>query len=156
MSVRQASCPSDVRWTTYLSAEDDHVKPESHEQSANPQTNHFRQPLIGDERTRAHWRRENTVTSHERGKGHLRCLTPSSCKRNPQLHAALQRTRSVPEQVRGIPTAGPATLPARRYRSFSPVLTDLGDPAVARPLLQRALAIDEAGYGPEHPPWPPA
>ena len=31
------------------------------------------------------------------------------------------------------------------------VLGDLGEPAAARPLLDRALAITEAAYGPEHP-----
>ena len=28
---------------------------------------------------------------------------------------------------------------------------DLGEPAAARPLLERALAIDESTYGPDHP-----
>jgi hypothetical protein len=31
------------------------------------------------------------------------------------------------------------------------VLRDLGDPAAARPLAERALAIDEAALGPTHP-----
>ncbi len=31
------------------------------------------------------------------------------------------------------------------------MLQDLGDAAAARPLLERALAIDEATYGPDHP-----
>jgi hypothetical protein len=31
------------------------------------------------------------------------------------------------------------------------VLLDLGDPAAARPLLERALTITEATYGPTHP-----
>ena len=30
-------------------------------------------------------------------------------------------------------------------------MQDLGDPRGARPLLERALAIDEAAYGPDHP-----
>ena len=36
------------------------------------------------------------------------------------------------------------------------ILRDLGDPAAARPLAERALAITEATYGPDHPPSPPA
>jgi tetratricopeptide (TPR) repeat protein len=31
------------------------------------------------------------------------------------------------------------------------ILLDLGQPDAARPLLERALAIDEASYGPSHP-----
>jgi hypothetical protein len=31
------------------------------------------------------------------------------------------------------------------------ILADLGQAAVARPLAERALAIDEAAYGPHHP-----
>ncbi len=31
------------------------------------------------------------------------------------------------------------------------ILRDLGQPGAARPLLERALAIDEASYGPDHP-----
>jgi len=34
------------------------------------------------------------------------------------------------------------------------VLRDLGEPAAARPLLERALTIDEAAYSPEHPTVP--
>jgi hypothetical protein len=30
-------------------------------------------------------------------------------------------------------------------------LRDLGEPAAARPLCERALQIDEAAYGPDHP-----
>ena len=31
------------------------------------------------------------------------------------------------------------------------ILRDLGDLAGARPLQERALGIDEAAYGPDHP-----
>ena len=31
------------------------------------------------------------------------------------------------------------------------MLRDLGDPAAARPLAERALALAETAYGPEHP-----
>src|SRR5664279_3048729 len=54
MSIRQASCPSDVRSATYLSAEDDHA-------NQSPMNNR-RTPRANDSGSRL-CKRENTVTS---------------------------------------------------------------------------------------------
>jgi Tfp pilus assembly protein PilF len=35
--------------------------------------------------------------------------------------------------------------------NLAQVLCELGEPATARPLLERALRINEAHYGPDHP-----
>ena len=35
--------------------------------------------------------------------------------------------------------------------NLATVLQDLAEPAAARPLLERALRIDEAAHGPDHP-----
>ena len=40
---------------------------------------------------------------------------------------------------------------AIRLSNLAAVLQDLGDAAGARPLLERALTIDEAVLGPDHP-----
>jgi tetratricopeptide (TPR) repeat protein len=40
---------------------------------------------------------------------------------------------------------------ATRLNNLALILRDLGLPAEARPLQERALAIDEAAYGPDHP-----
>jgi hypothetical protein len=40
---------------------------------------------------------------------------------------------------------------AIRLSNLATILQDMGDAAVARPLLERALRIDEASYGLDHP-----
>jgi tetratricopeptide (TPR) repeat protein len=40
---------------------------------------------------------------------------------------------------------------ATRLNNLATILQDLGQPEAARPLQERALAIDEAAYGPDHP-----
>ena len=50
------------------------------------------------------------------------------------------------------PPMDPTTPPRhRRLNVLALILQALGDPTAARPLLERALAIAEAAYGPDHP-----
>ena len=65
-------------------------------------------------------------------------------------HRCPAAARTGPGHRRGRPRARP---PRRRHRlnNLALILRDLGQPAAARPLQERALAIDEAAYGPDHP-----
>ena len=50
------------------------------------------------------------------------------------------------------PPTAPTTPPSPSgLNNLALILRDLGQPAEARPLAERALAIDEAAYGPDHP-----
>ncbi len=49
------------------------------------------------------------------------------------------------------PTARTTPTSPRDLNNLALILQDLGQPEEARPLQERALAIDEAAYGPDHP-----
>ena len=49
------------------------------------------------------------------------------------------------------PTAPTTPTSPSGLNNLALILQDLGQPAEARPLAERALAIDEAAYGPDHP-----
>jgi hypothetical protein len=64
-----------------------------------------------------------------------------------QEYLDLLRSRAADLHARGQVTARKDTIATLWDIS----LQDLGQPAAARPLQERALAIDEAAYGPDHP-----
>ena len=82
-----------------------------------------------------------------------------------QLGLYLQRPRAVDRRAGGPGTglddrrSGLRPRPPRpwpsRVNNLGSVLRDLGDLAGARAAFERALTIDEAAYGPDHPTWPP-
>jgi nucleoside phosphorylase/tetratricopeptide (TPR) repeat protein len=70
-----------------------------------------------------------------------------------QQRAHLNQARSCLEQSLALAETGGATdtIVAIVLSNLAALLRELGDPAAARPLAERALAIAEAALGPDHP-----